>query len=259
MLPLVDIHCHLLAGLDDGPKTPEDALAMCQMAYEEGTRLISALAHQNERYPENTPDAIRTAALALKSQLSREGVALTTVPCAEVMAHLDIHKSWTEGKLLSLADRKQYLLVEMPDGQFVDLRDEVSQLGKHKLRVVLAHPERHPEFLHMPARLVEMIQLGCLVQVSTDSITDTKTRADLKALQVWFRRDMVHAIGSDGHSPRRRQPRMAEAYQTVCRWAGTNVADRVFSTNGMAILQGLPIRFRAPQVQEKRWFAKLFG
>ena len=59
MIPLVDIHCHLLAGLDDGPRTDEDALEMCRIAYEDGTRIIAAGAHQNEHYPENTADRIR--------------------------------------------------------------------------------------------------------------------------------------------------------------------------------------------------------
>jgi protein-tyrosine phosphatase len=56
MIPLVDIHCHLLAGLDDGPRTPEDALEMCRIAYADGIRIIAAGAHQNDHYPENTPD-----------------------------------------------------------------------------------------------------------------------------------------------------------------------------------------------------------
>ena len=65
MLPLVDMHCHLLAGLDDGPRTADDALEMCRIAHAEGTRMVAALAHQNERWNGVTPDIIRGAAQQL--------------------------------------------------------------------------------------------------------------------------------------------------------------------------------------------------
>ncbi len=61
MIPLIDIHCHLLAGLDDGPATQEEALAMCRLAYAEGTRMAAATAHQNDHWPDVTPERIRLA------------------------------------------------------------------------------------------------------------------------------------------------------------------------------------------------------
>ena len=83
--PLVDIHCHLLAGLDDGPKTPADALAMCRRAREQGVRQSVALAHQNEEFPDNTPDRIRAAFARLVADLEADGLDYNVVPCAEVM------------------------------------------------------------------------------------------------------------------------------------------------------------------------------
>src|SRR5439155_24222049 len=128
MLPLVDMHCHLLAGLDDGPRTPDDALEMCRIAYAEGTRTVAALAHQNERWANVTPDVIRAAVERLAAALREAGVALGVFPCAEVMAHPDLETLWAAGRLLSVADRGQYLLVEMPHQLFVDLRPIVRAL-----------------------------------------------------------------------------------------------------------------------------------
>jgi protein-tyrosine phosphatase len=259
MIPLVDIHCHLLAGLDDGPQSDEDAMAMCKMAYEDGTRWICAGAHQNDHYPAVTPDVIRKAAADLKGRLRAAGVHLSTMPCAEIMAHIDMEANWREGKLLSMADRKQFLLVEMPDGMFVELGQTITDFAAMKIRIVLAHPERQPELLHGNGTIEDWIRLGALVQVSADSVTRPHTKADGKALRRWFRQGIVHAMGSDGHSPRRRSPRMGAAYHEVCRWAGQGVADRVFSTNGMAILQGLPVRFSMPEKPKMAWFSRLFG
>src|ERR1051326_4843283 len=84
VLPLVDSHVHLLAGLDDGPRDQDDALAMCRMAANDGTRLATALTHQNEHWPLVTPARIRAAAMQLSSLLAASGVELEVVPCAEV-------------------------------------------------------------------------------------------------------------------------------------------------------------------------------
>src|SRR5262249_7489992 len=159
-------------------------------------------------------------------------VQLTVFPCAEVMAHPGLEESWSSGSLLSMADRREYLLVEMPHGLFVDLRHSVARLRQAGGRVILAHPERHPGVLHEPDMIEERLHLGCLVQVSSGSVTDPKSATDARALRRWFRRGIVHFLGSDGHSPNRRPPHLADAYRQIVRWAGAAVADRVCSTNG---------------------------
>lgn len=259
MIPLADLHCHLLAGLDDGPRSMEDAVAMCRIAANEGVAFATALAHQNDRYPDVTPERICRAAELLSKTLREEGVPLVVYPSSEVMVHPEIVDSWKQGKLLSIANRRQYVLLEMPHGLFVDLREIVEELCQHGVRPILAHPERQEELLHEPGRIEELILCGCLVQVSTHNVTDPPSRRDARALRGWFRRGVVHVLGSDGHSPNRRPPRMAEAYRRIVEWAGAGVADRVASTNGMAVLQGLPLRIAPPERASRRWLSLLFS
>src|SRR5438874_12788102 len=99
------MHCHLLAGLDDGPGTEEDALAMCRIAWEDGVRTVAATAHQNERWRSVTPERILHAACLLVGQLNEAGIPLTILPCAEITAHNGLEASWRNGDLLSVADR----------------------------------------------------------------------------------------------------------------------------------------------------------
>jgi protein-tyrosine phosphatase len=256
MIPLVDMHCHLLAGLDDGPRTEEDALAMCAIAHAEGTRQVAAVAHQNERWSEVTPDSIRAAVTRLADALRQAGLALSVFPCAEVTAHPELEALWADGHLLSVADHGSYLLVEMPHGLFVNLRPAARALARRGVRLILAHPERQPELLHEPGAIEALVREGCLVQVSSGSVTDPASTADRRALRDWFRRNCVHLIGSDGHSPRTRRPLLAAAYRQIAAWAGLAVADRVCATNGVSILQG-----RAPWVPEpepaRRWLSWL--
>jgi len=255
MIPLVDIHVHLLAGLDDGPRTLEDAVAMCRIAAEEGVQAMAATAHQNERWREVTPHRIVAATEALRAALHREGVPVAVFPSAEVMAGLDTPQAWCQRTLLSVADRGRYLLLEMPRGVFVDLVPTVRNLRESGVRTILAHPEKESDFLHGDGMIEELIEAGCLVQVSASSITDPKCREDSVALRDWFKRGMVHLLASDGHSPMRRPPRMAAAHREMCRWIGPLAADRIAGTNGMAILNGERVHTARPLARQRSWFA----
>jgi len=259
MIPLVDIHCHLLAGLDDGPRTMDDAIEMCHIAWQEGIRVIAATVHIAEPWPHVTPDRIHAATGRLVAQLKKIRLPLTVYPCAEVRVRHDLEDMWSQGKLLSMADRGTYLLIELPTGVFLDLREMVRRFGQLGVRLILAHPERHAELLHETGCVEQLIRLGCLVQVSSDSITDPPRREDRRALRRWVRQGTIHLIGSDGHSPRSRPPRMAEAYRCVAGWAGADVADRICSISGMALLEGLPVQTPRPEpAPKRRWFPRLW-
>jgi protein-tyrosine phosphatase len=257
MIPLVDTHCHLLAGLDDGPRTVDEALQMCAAALAEGVQMSTALAHQNHHYPETTPERIREAVGELAGRLRENRLDLTVFSCAEVMLRPDLEAAWRKGELLSVADRGQYLLVEMPHGHFVDLGPAAVRLRGAGVRLIVAHAERYRELLHRAGLVEEWIEAGCLVQLSSAGVTDPPGRLDARALKRWCQRGIVHLLGSDGHSPGHRPPRMAAAYHQIARWAGAATADRIGSTNGMAILQGLPLRISPPQ--PARWLARFWG
>jgi protein-tyrosine phosphatase len=249
---LTDLHVHLLAGLDDGPRTWDDALEMCRIAVAEGVRHSVALAHQSERWT-LTPESIRTAAAELARRLAEQGVPLTVAPAAEVMAVPDLVEAWAAGRLLSVGDHGKYLLVEMPHQLFVDLRLPIQRLAARGVGVILAHPERHPELLHDAGRIEELIGLGCLVQVSSGSVTDTENPANTAALRGWFRRGCVHLLGSDGHSPRKRKPLLAAAAAQVSAWVGPAAAERICGANGLAVLRGEVLHPPAP-TEARRWW-----
>lgn len=257
MLPLADIHCHLLAGLDDGPATQEEALEMCRIAYAEGVRTISALAHQNETYPDNTPARIRAACQLLAQHLREAQLALNVFPSAEIMLRPDLEAAWKADELLSVADRRQYLFLEFPHGVFFELAPLIARLRQTGVRPILAHAERVPELLLDPGRIESWIEAGCLIQVNSGSITRPRSAAEAREVKSWVQRGIVHAVSSDGHSPRHRPPHMAAAYREIEHWAGPTVADRVCSSNGLAIAAGLPLYVPPPAPRPGGWFARL--
>lgn len=256
MIPLVDLHCHLLAGVDDGPRTLDEALLMCRLAHADGVRMAAATAHQHDRWQAVTPERIREACRELSRQLTEIEIDLSVFPTAEVMVRPSLEADFQGGSVMTIGDHGKYLLIEMPHGPTLDIRQMARNLKCLGVRPVLAHPERQADLLHEPGRIEELIDAGCLVQVSSHSITDPPHPEDFHAIKGWFRRGVVHVIGSDGHSATRRPPFLAAAYRQVTRWAGSKVADRTFSTNGMAILTNLPLRVSAPLARARGWFSR---
>ncbi len=259
MLPFVDVHVHLLAGLDDGPKTQAEAVEMCQMLVAEGVGLSVALSHQNYLYPEVTPERILQSIAELQSELTAQQIDLELVPAAEIMIDPDIEVDWAENRYLSIANQRQYVLLEQPNNLYIDIRSVVNFFREQRIRPILAHAERTNEWLYEPGIIEELISMGCLVQVSTSSITQPVDQRMERALRSWFRRGMVHVLGTDAHSPRRRRPLYAQAVSVLRRWIGEAQTEQICYHNGNAVLRGLPLRLIKPIPKTSSWFSRIWN
>ncbi len=260
MLPFVDIHVHLLAGLDDGPRTAEDALSMCEMAVADGTGTVAALAHQGDGWPDVTPEQIRTASRELQQRLQERAIPLRVFPSAELLVNLDFEGDFAKGRFMTIGDRGRYALIELPMNCSMDPRPLVDFLIAREVVPILAHIERYPDLLYQEELVQQLIAMGCLIQVNASSITMPADRREEKVLRDWLRRNLIHFIASDGHSPRRRQPRLRDAHEVISRWTTPGIADRVCSIHGNIILNDLPWKPMSvlPKVNSS-WFAKLFS
>ena len=258
MVPLADVHVHLLAGLDDGPRDPAEALELCRMLAADGVSHSTALAHQNPSWPLNTPERIRTAASALAVQLRESGIPLSVHPTAEVVLTSQLVEEWKAGKLVSVADKGKYLLVEQPHKAFLDYSIAAKAFRGLGVRIIIAHAERYPELLHDPGLTADWIRAGCLIQVSTQALAEPQSR-DEKALREWATRGMIHLLGTDGHRPDFRPPRYAAGYRRLAKWIGEPAAERIGGIWGGAILQGLTVNPPLPKQKSKGWFTQLFG
>jgi len=259
MTPLADTHVHLLAGRDDGPQTVEEAVAMCRMLVAEGARHATALAHQNEHYPDNTADQLRPIAAKLAATLTERHIPLAVYPTGEVMLAPTTVEDWQAGRLLSVGDRGRWLLIEMPHGTFVDLLPVVEELRPLGVRAIVAHAERYPELLNDPELTAKWIAAGCLIQVTARALAEPWDVEMELALKNWVTGGFVHLMGSDGHGIDRRRPELAAGYAQLVGWAGRTAAERIASLWGVAVLQGLPVKVPAPKPPSRSWFTRLFG
>ncbi len=259
MLPLIDTHVHLFAGRDDGPATLADALLMCRMLVAEGAGAATALAHQNDFYPDNSAPILREANLTLQAALKAEGIPLAVYATGEVMLVPDIVAQYQADHFLSVADQRQFLLVEMPHNGFVDVLPIAAAFAPLGIRLMIAHAERYPELLYNISLGERWIRAGCVIQFTASEMADPQTPTDGRMMKQWATRGMVHLLGSDGHNLSYREPRLRAGVQTLLKWVGPQAVDRIGHLWPSMILEGRPLNLPTPRAVPKPWYARWFG
>ena len=213
---MIDIHCPLLPGVDDGPATMEDSVALAERLTMDGVETVVATPHVSPEYPTGAA-AIGAGVTAVRAALSRSGVALAVLPGAEisflVLSELDRDRL-TE---LVIGDGDT-LLLESPYNAAAPFLEaaifEVQLLG---FRVLLAHPERSPPFQESPERLAALVGRGALCCVNAGSMRGRFGKRPHQTVLELFRRGLVHAVASDAHDLRRRPPGLRDAFVALDR------------------------------------------
>jgi len=201
---VIDLHCHLLPAVDDGPASIEESIAMGRAAYADGVRTIVVTphardwrrAHPGEKAGATLPGQVR----ALQEALHQAGVPLALHPGMEEELDLDLPQRLEDGRAVPLG-RGPYFLLELPFMQYPLYLDEVLfQAQVQGWRPLLAHPERYRYVQASPDVLAPLVQRGVLVQVSVGSLAGEGGPRDREVAQWLLRRGLVHCLASDGHS-----------------------------------------------------------
>ncbi len=233
---MIDIHFHCLPGIDDGPATWDDAVALCRAAAEEGTETIVATPHVMRDPWINEDRAERDRLLVRLNALLGGEPAI--VPGCEYFFAAEVLELWergSEGPLVGL-NRGSALLIEFPayavptNAEFI-----FHELAVMNVQVVIAHPERNGELARNPERLASLVAKGALTQITAGSILGEFGRGPLAAAEEFHSRGLVHIIASDAHSLKRRPPRMGAARRWVEKHWGRAAEIAMFETNVEAV------------------------
>jgi len=236
---MVDIHSHILPGIDDGAKTLEDSLELCRIAAGDGIETIVATPHVMEyRYP-NTRSTIEGPFARLASEIQSRGIPLRVVRGAEVHLAADLVTRLRDGDLMTYDDNRRYMLLEFPFQDMVSGTEEiVYRLRLAGVTPVVAHPERIGFFMDNPGRLEALLKLGALAQVTGGSLLGSFGEKSERAAWRMMERRLVHVLASDAHDQKHRRPEMSAAADLVARRAGADVARRMSVEIPAAILAG---------------------
>ncbi len=249
---MIDIHCHLLPGVDDGAADEETAVAMCRLAAAKGTTDVVATPHANHRYefsPERN-DELRRRLQELAGPLPRIHLG-----CDFRLSYDNIEAALANPTRFTV-NGGQYLLVEFSDQVISQGTSEIfERMGQAGLTPIITHPERNPLLRQHLARLAVWVERGCLLQVTGQSLLGTFGSRARDAAFSMIDAGLVHVIASDGHDVSNRPPVLAESYAFVeDRW-GQDIAQQLFVENPQAVLEGRLIAPPRPKVRRsKRWW-----
>lgn len=236
---MIDIHTHILPGLDDGAANWNDTLEMARAAVLEGITTIIATPHHANGDYNNRAVEVAEHTLRINNQLIAAGVPVVIMAGQEIRVHDDLLEAWYRGELLPLAGSK-YMLIEMPSSRIPrGMNELIHELHMMKLKPIIAHPERNAEIVKHPERLAELVEEGALAQVTTHSLLGGFGRQIEQSAWSLCRSGLIHIVSSDAHHLDRRGFRMREAYAVIRERMGEQWVD-YFLNNAQCVAEDRP-------------------
>jgi protein-tyrosine phosphatase len=265
---MIDLHSHILYGLDDGPATLDESLEMCRIGYRDGIRTIVATPHMLNGVYQNNRATILSRTRDLNAALSRLGIRnalphhsairtpnyelqtqdpelqipnseLTILPGADVHLGEDLLGPLKQKRLMTVGNGGKYLLIEFPSQGIPYMAESILfRLIAHGMIPIITHPERNPEVGRKPARYYEMVRMGCLGQVTAMSLTGGFGPEVERLAEELLIHRLVHFIASDAHSIDTRPPILTPAVRAASKRVGKEEAGRMVTEYPQAILEG---------------------
>jgi len=248
----VDIHCHLTPGIDDGAKNESESLAMARMAVAEGTQTVICTPHQLGNFRPNRGDDIRQRVQALQELLNTHRVPLVVLPGADVRIEDDMMGLLASGEVLTLGDLGKHVLLELPHELYFPLEPVLDLLRKQGLVGILSHPERNHGILRDPSVIEPLVRAGCLMQVTTGSLTGSFGPDSARLAAQLVSRGQCHFLATDAHGPKARRPLFREAHSRATELAGKRVADTMCESNPRLVAEGREVPAGALDVEPRR-------
>jgi protein-tyrosine phosphatase len=237
---MIDIHCHLIPGIDDGPTTYAESFQLAQALVADGVTHVVCTPHVFPGRFENRRSSIQDDFAVLQRRLAEDGVALSLSWAGEVrltpeaLDLLAIHELPFLGQLKD----EHTMLLELPDGQIPMGADQfVDRLIRHRIRPVIVHPERNRALIDDPDKLEDFVDMGCFVQLTASSVSGHFGSRVQAAAQAFLDEGWVHAVASDSHNLGGRKPRMTAAAEWLRTHYGDQTARRL-TWAGPAMLSG---------------------
>ena len=237
MNQFVDIHCHILPGVDDGSQTPEETKAMLQKAWDEGIQIMVATPHYHKQRGKNDIELIKKQLLLTRKLAKEVHPKMQICLGMEIYYGEDVPELLKEGRVVSIR-KSRYILVEFsPGDEFQYILNAVRKLQMSGHTVIIAHIERYNCLRKDISNVEYLREMGAYLQVNTGSITGSYGRSVKKFLREVLKAHLVQLVGTDAHGSERRTPKMQEAYKEVVKRCGEEYADQIFGQNAKKVLR----------------------
>lgn len=237
---MIDIHCHILPEVDDGPKSWDMAETMCRMAAQDGITHIVATPHANDRYFYDR----EYLANLLDNLQQRIGDQLTLSLGCDFHLSYDNMQSAMHTPERYCIGNAHYMLVEFSNfsisPQIDDWFTHMHQLG---VTPIITHPERNPIVQQDPERVLKWIELGCAVQITASVFTGSWGSRARQVAGGLMKEKAVHFLSTDAHDTQRRLPVLSEARKVVAKEFGKEIAEALTQANPAAVVNDQPLPY----------------
>jgi protein-tyrosine phosphatase len=227
---MIDLHCHLLPGIDDGPQTLEESIELCRIATADGVTHAIVTPHIHPGRWENTRQSIQRDCENLQSELLKNNIPLQLGFAAEVRLTDQIMQQVDDNEIPFYGEVDGYniMLLEFPHGHIIPGSDKlVAWLLQRNIRPLIAHPERNKQIMKDPTQLQPFIKAGCWLQVTAGSVTGNFGEQAQHIAHQLLKDDFVTVLASDGHNAKARQPALQQAFDAIAVQYGTERARRL--------------------------------
>jgi len=257
---VIDLHCHILPGLDDGPENIDGTLEMVRRAFGDGIRTIVATPHTHNSVYLNHFEDVRRCVNTVNSTICSEGLSVVVRAGLEVHMCEGMVRRLEEGGIGTLNHTGRYMLVEFPFQALpAGYRNELFELRLKGVTPIIAHPERNLVLQNELGRVYELVEMGCLLQLTAMSITGELGEAAMVCARELLDLRLAHVIASDAHSHENRPPVLSSAVEAAAGILGSEIEARDMVTKiPAAIIAGRNLDVSEPlRVVKRGWFARL--
>ncbi|MCF2132043.1 hypothetical protein L1I79_37335 [Strepomyces sp. STD 3.1] len=257
MSGLIDIHSHILPGIDDGALTMEDAINMARVAVDEGiTKLIATPHHQNGIFFNRKQDILKRVT-NLNHVLRSEDIPLEILPGQETRIHGDLLEDFEKGDILTL-NHTHYLFIELPSGYVPRYTEQLLfNIQLKGLTPIIVHPERNAGFMENPENLLNLVKKGTLTQVTTSSLTGNFGKKIQKFSMQLIEANLTHFIASDAHNISTRSFCIKESIAEIDKEFGNQIV-HYFQENAALLIQGQAVYKQEPSPIRRKKFLGIF-
>ena len=238
---MIDLHCHLLPGIDDGPETLEQALELARIAVANGITHSVVTPHIHPGRWENDAASILQNLETFRAAIANAGIPLQLGFAGEVRLGVEVLEMVQEGRIpfYGKFEGKRVFLLELPHSHVPPGSDKlVRWLLDQGILPMIAHPERNKEIMRRPDKIQPFVELGCLFQLTASSVAGLFGEPAFETARILLERGCVTILASDAHNAEHRPPQLDHGRDTAAEIVGMEIAHAMVTTRPAELVKG---------------------
>lgn len=258
---MIDLHCHILPGIDDGPESLNESIEMCRIAVNDGISKLVGTPHYIYGKYNNDRGKIMEELKRLQASLDDEGIPLTLCPGCEIRLDLNLVERIKAGELLTINDSGRHIILELPNEALPqNIEEIISSFIFAGIVPIIGHPERNQVIRNNPEVIYRLVGLGALTQLTSASLTGL-FGSEIKKFSIFLlKHKLAHTLITDAHSSKRRRPVLSEGLESLKEIVGEEAARRMVEAIPEKILNGedIDVEYPVPFKEKSRGKMKSF-